>query len=36
MLEKQVKALENISGLSVSEAKEELLQALKDEAKQNS
>ena len=36
MLEKQVKALEDISGLSASEAKEELVQALKDEAKTKS
>jgi ribonuclease Y len=36
MLEKQVEALEAISGLSASEAKEELVQALKDEAKTKS
>ena len=36
MLEKQVEALEDISGLSASEAKEELVQALKDEAKTKS
>ena len=36
MLEKQVEALEAISGLSASDAKEELLQALKDEAKTKS
>ena len=36
MLEKHVEALEAISGLSASEAKEELVQALKDEAKTKS
>ena len=36
LLEKQVKALETISGLSAEEAKEELVQALKDEAKTKS
>ena len=36
MLEKQIKALEDVSGLSASEAKEELVQALKDEAKTKS
>ena len=36
MLEKQVEALEAISSLSASEAKEELVQALKDEAKTKS
>ena len=36
ILEKQVEALEDISGLSASEAKEELVQALKDEAKTKS
>ena len=36
LLEKQVEALETISGLSADEAKEELIQALKDEAKTKS
>jgi ribonucrease Y len=36
LLEKQVEALETISGLSADEAKEELVQALKDEAKTKS
>jgi len=36
LLEKQVEALEAISGLSAEEAKEELVQALKDEAKTKS
>lgn len=36
LLEKQVKALETISGLSAEEAKKELVQALKDEAKTKS
>lgn len=36
LLEKQVEALETISGLSAEEAKEELVQALKDEAKTKS
>ncbi|MEC8273517.1 MAG: ribonuclease Y, partial [Bacteroidota bacterium] len=36
MLEKQIKALEDVSGLSASEAKEELVQVLKDEAKTKS
>ena len=36
LLEKQVESLETISGLSADEAKEELVQALKDEAKTKS
>jgi ribonuclease Y len=36
LLEKQVEALETISGLSAEEAKKELVQALKDEAKTKS
>ena len=36
MLEKQVKELEDISGIYQSEAKEQLVQALKDEAKTKS
>lgn len=36
LLKKQVEALETISGLSADEAKEELVQALKDEAKTKS
>ena len=36
LLQKQVEALETISGLSAEEAKKELIQALQDEAKTNS
>lgn len=36
LLQKQVEALETISGLSAKEAKKELIQALQDEAKTNS